>query len=474
MDFNRSFKKLVFGLFLLVSITVGYAAYLAVSNIVGEQHRLQNESISPVFSLVDREILKPLYISETLAYSEMFNHLIEPAEPDHDVIYDHLEILEKKFNLEFFIASEKHRRQYFSERTSIELIEGEIDWYFKIKAMDSDLLADVGRSEDPQLFFDVKIYNKQNEYIGIVGVAKSLQVFLKEFSDYKSKYGYDFLFLNDNNTVVLSSYSQQLANGADLKNIEEFIWYQKIDQSSLIDGSLNSVLVNLAGDDFLISELYINELKWRLLLLIPLKTKQMQLNKTFFFNISMVTIFGLSLFLVIYWITNKYRKGIVKAINIDELTRLANRRAIQLKFRELKEKPGTELCVIILDIDHFKQVNDTHGHNTGDEILKKIADLLGKVVRSQDVVGRWGGEEFIMLMPCNDPQIGINVAERARKLLMTAKISDIQLEQPITASFGVTHANAAIDLKDIVEVADKALYKAKDAGRNRVKYLPMN
>jgi diguanylate cyclase (GGDEF)-like protein len=340
--------------------------------------------------------------------------------------------------------------------------------------MDSDLLADVGRSEDPQLFFDVKIYNKQNEYIGIVGVAKSLQVFLKEFSDYKSKYGYDFLFLNDNNTVVLSSYSQQLANGADLKNIEEFIWYQKIDQSSLIDGSLNSVLVNLAGDDFLISELYINELKWRLLLLIPLKTKQMQLNKTFFFNISMVTIFGLSLFLVIYWITNKYRKGIVKAINIDELTRLANRRAIQLKFRELKEKPGTELCVIILDIDHFKQVNDTHGHNTGDEILKKIADLLGKVVRSQDVVGRWGGEEFIMLMPCNDPQIGINVAERARKLLMTAKISDIQLEQPITASFGVTHANAAIDLKDIVEVADKALYKAKDAGRNRVKYLPMN
>jgi diguanylate cyclase (GGDEF)-like protein len=474
LDFNRSFKKLVFGLFLLVSITVGYAAYLAVSNIVGEQHRLQNESISPVFSLVDREILKPLYISETLAYSEMFNHLIEPAEPDHDVIYDHLEILEKKFNLEFFIASEKHRRQYFSERTSIELIEGEIDWYFKIKAMDSDLLADVGRSEDPQLFFDVKIYNKQNEYIGIVGVAKSLQVFLKEFSDYKSKYGYDFLFLNDNNTVVLSSYSQQLANGADLKNIEEFIWYQKIDQSSLIDGSLNSVLVNLAGDDFLISELYINELKWRLLLLIPLKTKQMQLNKTFFFNISMVTIFGLSLFLVIYWITNKYRKGIVKAINIDELTRLANRRAIQLKFRELKEKPGTELCVIILDIDHFKQVNDTHGHNTGDEILKKIADLLGKVVRSQDVVGRWGGEEFIMLMPCNDPQIGINVAERARKLLMTAKISDIQLEQPITASFGVTHANAAIDLKDIVEVADKALYKAKDAGRNRVKYLPMN
>jgi diguanylate cyclase (GGDEF)-like protein len=474
LDFNKSFKKLVFWLFLLVSITAGYVAYLAVSNIVGEQHRLQNESISPVFSLVDREILKPLYISEILANSEMFNHLIEPAEPDNNAIYDHLERLEKKFNLEFFIASEKHRRQYFSKRSSIELVEGEIDWYFKIKAMDSDLVADVGQREDPQLFFDVKIYNKQNEYIGIVGVGKRLQVFLKEFSDYKSKYGYDFLFLNETNTVVLSSYSQELANGADLKNIEEFIWYQKIDQASLIDGSLNSILVNVAGDDFLISELYINELNWRLLLLIPLKTRQTQLSKTFIYNTAMIAVFGLSLFFVIYWITNKYRKGIVYAINIDGLTQLANRAAIQLKFKELREQPDSELCVIMVDIDNFKLINDAYGHNMGDEILKNIAGLLNIVVRSQDLVGRWGGEEFIILIPCNDPQIGINVAERARKLLMSEKVSDIHLETGITASFGVTHANVSIDLKDIVEIADKALYKAKGAGRNRVKYLPIN
>jgi diguanylate cyclase (GGDEF)-like protein len=465
---------MVFWLFLLVSITVGYAAYLAVSNIVGEQHRLQNESISPVFSLVDREILKPLYISETLAYSDMFNNLIKPDEPDHDVIYDHLESLKKKFGLEFFIASEKHRRQYFSERTSIELIEEEINWYFIIKAMDSNLVADVGRREDPQLFFDVKIYNKENEFVGIVGVGKSLKVFLKEFSEYKAKYGYDFLFLDENNSVVLSSYSQELANGADLKNIEEFIWYQKIDQSTLIDDSLNSVLVNVAGDDFLISELYITELKWRLLLLIPLKTRQTQLSRTFIYNTLMIAVFGMLLFFVIYWITNKYRKGIVDAINIDGLTQLANRAAIQLKFRELREQPNSELCVIMVDIDHFKQINDTYGHNMGDDILVKIAGLLNTVVRSQDLVGRWGGEEFIMLVPCSDPQIGINVAERARKLLMSEKFSEIYLASSITASFGVTHANATIDLKDIVEIADKALYKAKDAGRNRVKYLPIN
>ena len=474
MDFSKSFKKLVFWLFLLVSITVGYAAYLAVSNIVGEQHRLQNESISPVFSLVDREILKPLYISETLAYSGMFNPLIEPAEADHNKIYDQLEILKNRFDLQFFLASEKHRRQYFSERKSQELIEGEINWYFKIKAAERDLVADVGRRNNPQLFFDVKIYDQNKEYIGIVGVGKSLQVFIKEFSDYKSKYGYDFLFLNENNDVVLSSYSQQLANGADLQNIEEFIWYQKIDQSALIDGSLNSVLVTVAGDDFLISELYLHELDWRMLLLIPLKTRQTQLSKTFFYNTAMIALFGMLLFFVIYWITNKYRKGIVDSINIDDLTRLGNRAAVQLKFSELREKPDSELCVIMLDIDHFKQINDTYGHNMGDDILKKIAGLLGKVVRSQDTVGRWGGEEFIMLVPCGDPQIGINVAERARKLLMSEKVVDFQLETAITASFSVTHANAAMDLVDIVAIADKALYKAKDAGRNRVKYLPVN
>lgn len=459
-------------LFSLVAATTGYMAYLAISNVVAEQSRIQHKSISPVFALMDREILKPLYISETLAHGEIFNHLIETEELNHELIYDQLERLEKKFDLEFFIASEKHRRQFFSKRVSIELVEGVVDWYFKVKDMKQDLVADVGQRDNPQLFFDVKIYDKQGEYIGMVGVGKSLRVFLDKFTEYKRRFGYNFLFINEQEQVVLSSYPEQLKSGSTLQNINDFTWYQQIDHSRLVDDSLNSVLVNIDGDDFLISELNVEELGWRLVLLMPLKARQLQLNKTFLNNVIMIVSFGFVLFLVIYWIASKYGQGVVDAISVDGLTKLYNREAIQEKYAALNRDSQTGLCLILVDIDLFKNVNDTYGHNTGDQILKQVADILSSLIRSQDALGRWGGEEFVMLIPCKDVQIGLTIAERTRKLLEQEKFMSNQELIAITASFGVTYTDTVADLIDLVAIADKALYKAKDAGRNKVKYLP--
>jgi diguanylate cyclase (GGDEF)-like protein len=456
----------------MIAVSVGYTVYLAISNVVAEQSRIQHKSISPVFALMDREILKPLYISEVLANGELFNHLIEAEEPDQDQIYNLLEKLEEKFDLEFFIASEKHRRQYFSSRISIELVEGVVDWYFKIRDMKQNLVADVGQRDDPQLFFDVKIYDKTGEYIGMVGVGKSLVVFLDKFTEFKRRHGYNFLFINEQEQVVLSSYPQQLKNGSTLENINDFPWYQDIDQSRLVDDSLNSVLVNIDGDDFLISELEVEELKWRLVLLMPMKARQAQLNKTLFKNVIMVVSLGSLLFFFIYWIANTYRQGVVDTISVDGLTKVYNREAIHEKYANLNQSTQNGLCLIMLDIDYFKNVNDTYGHNKGDEILKKVADILSALVRPQDAVGRWGGEEFLILIPCKDVQVGLSVAERARTLLEQEKFYSSDDSITITASFGVTYTNTVADLIDLVAIADKALYKAKDSGRNKVKYLP--
>ena len=130
-----------------------------------------------------------------------------------------------------------------------------------------------------------------------------------------------------------------------------------------------------------------------------------------------------------------------------------------------KAKRGKKLSLIVVDIDHFKQVNDTYGHLTADKILKKVARVLEKEVRKYDIVARFGGEEFFIMLPAATLERAKRIAERVRK----AVFNDGNLKKyGISISLGVAEYKERDNLDRISRRADKALYKAKKEGRNRV------
>ena len=153
----------------------------------------------------------------------------------------------------------------------------------------------------------------------------------------------------------------------------------------------------------------------------------------------------------------------------DALTGLYNRH----KFYELyvstyktMMQRGNFASIIILDIDHFKSVNDTYGHNVGDKVLIQVAHLLIRTLREVDIVCRWGGEEFILLLPTASLKNAQKLAEKLRVNMKTLKIDTVGA---ISASFGVAQIKEGDDVESIVERADKALYLAKKSGRDCVK-----
>jgi diguanylate cyclase (GGDEF)-like protein len=147
----------------------------------------------------------------------------------------------------------------------------------------------------------------------------------------------------------------------------------------------------------------------------------------------------------------------------DALTGLPNRRALEELLRESFQS-GDGFGVIIADIDHFKKVNDEHGHDQGDIVLKEVAQRFRQTLRSSDVVGRWGGEEFIVVCRHDTAYVAAMVAERLRKAILSAPIVNLEL----TCSFGVAAQRTAEDIKSVLERGDQALYQAKAHGRNRV------
>ncbi|EHQ52172.1 PAS/PAC/GAF sensor-containing diguanylate cyclase [Ectothiorhodospira sp. PHS-1] len=157
----------------------------------------------------------------------------------------------------------------------------------------------------------------------------------------------------------------------------------------------------------------------------------------------------------------------------DHLTGLANRRHFLERMREeilrMDRNPDHQAAVMMLDLDHFKRVNDTHGHSAGDTVLRHFASLLRYCLRKSDFAGRMGGEEFAVLLPDTDLQATVALAERLRKRIARIPVRADELEIPITVSIGITALSERDILPDhALQRADEALYRAKNAGRNRV------
>jgi diguanylate cyclase (GGDEF)-like protein len=160
----------------------------------------------------------------------------------------------------------------------------------------------------------------------------------------------------------------------------------------------------------------------------------------------------------------------LQAAHTDALTKIPNRRALAENLRReciLSRRQNSPLSLILMDLDHFKFVNDTYGHNEGDRLLVAVAQCVKQCIRSSDIVYRYGGEEFVILLS-HTPISGASLlAERIRVKLENYSDSSFP-SLPITASLGVTTYNMKEDTKSLLSRADKAMYTAKMMGRNRV------
>jgi diguanylate cyclase (GGDEF)-like protein len=195
---------------------------------------------------------------------------------------------------------------------------------------------------------------------------------------------------------------------------------------------------------------------------------------------------------VVYIMGHSLMQGIVlrenKILELsrrDGLTGLWNRRYLNEVLEHeiaLTHRNLYCLSILILDLDFFKKINDTFGHHAGDKVLLATSAVLQKCARTTDYVGRYGGEEFIVILPNCDARMSIEVADRYRKSLEAQKIHVGDHVIQVTASFGVTTMlptntclyNMQMCLDDLMNTADKALYEAKEQGRNCVRFRPLN
>jgi two-component system, cell cycle response regulator len=173
----------------------------------------------------------------------------------------------------------------------------------------------------------------------------------------------------------------------------------------------------------------------------------------------------------------KALKQVYEAALLDALTGALNRRALEERIEAdlaAANKHGLELSLLMFDIDHFKKVNDTFGHLAGDAVIRAIADLARRSVRAGDTLGRYGGEEFVVILRGIGLSGGVEIAERLRAAVAQHPVAFEGRQIPVTASGGVASlacCGAARNRTQLLSVADARLYKAKQGGRNRIMWV---
>jgi diguanylate cyclase (GGDEF)-like protein len=159
----------------------------------------------------------------------------------------------------------------------------------------------------------------------------------------------------------------------------------------------------------------------------------------------------------------------------DYLTKVLNRRAMAQRLEQeiaRCQRTGHGFCLILMDVDHFKRINDAHGHDAGDAVLTGVAERLRASVREADELARWGGEEFLILLPETRLDEAQELAERLRRVLAESAVGPAKRALAVTGSFGLAEYRGGEDLDACVKRADEALYRAKGEGRDRVVPAP--
>lgn len=188
---------------------------------------------------------------------------------------------------------------------------------------------------------------------------------------------------------------------------------------------------------------------------------------------NVVTALGILCFIAFgyYFLIVSAEAALIAVANTDPLTQLSNRRSFMRAIDEERARrpgPAKDLTFVLCDIDFFKKVNDTYGHETGDLVLKAVAGLFKSNVRASDKVARWGGEEFIFMFPDTTQKDACAIADEIRQKAQKLSFLEDERQFSVTVTFGITSLRPGETLEEVFARADANLYQGKHAGRNRV------
>lgn len=480
MMYQNLRKKLIIILFMIL-----IPAFLGVSliNFYVQRNAIRQElvrySLPMVRELIHWEITtrlrEPMLAASLMAHDTFVLDWVESGEEDITKIEKYLEEIKLQHNFASAFLVSEHTKNYYSFvglHKTIEEDNAHDQWYYLFVAsgqtVDFDVDTDEVSGEVLTVFINHRLEDANGNFLGVIGVGIDMSGLTELLSLNQSRYGKTIYLVDATGTIQAhSNYDliekESILTKAGIKNIAlKLLGTKAGEYDGIYHGDNGNVII---------TSKYIEGVDWYILV----EQDEQSVIHDLVINLIRTIVIGLlasllSILVSTYFI-NIYQKHIVTAMVTDHLTGAFNRIHLDgLIEKELQQsqRKDSSFSILLFDIDNFKHINDVYGHMVGDTVLKEISSAISDRLLENEHLGRWGGDEFMILLTDASIDEAIRKAE-ALKLLIEK--SSFSVPEGISSSFGVTKLEEGDTFESFIQRADKALYEAKKMGRNTVKAL---
>lgn len=459
--------------FLATSLASYYSAFDSIrSGVVDTELPLSSDTI---YSEIQKDLVRPILISSMMSRNIYIRDWILSGESNPEMITRYLRDVQEHYQtLTSFFVSDKSLTYYQARGVlkSVSPTAFRDIWYYELKNSNKpyaiNIDVDLANQDRLTIFINYKVLDYEGNFIGATGVGLQLDAIAKLIETYQQRYDRKVYFTDAAGRLVLTG-NEGGPIGARIGSLISEI--PSLEHLSGLDPAMQyGTYTYKEGDQgHLLNIRYIPELNWYLFVDKVDDGNLDGIRKSLYINLLICAIVSAIILCLVHVALSRYQRRLKALATTDQLTGLLNRRGFDLLARQaFKEavRDKTPLCALLFDLDKFKDLNDSFGHLAGDEVLRRFADALHENIRQSDILCRWGGEEFILLLKDTSASQAQELGEKIRQRISSTVVPFGNSTLTITTSIGMAQLQPNEDIEQLITRADRALYRAKQAGRN--------
>ena len=433
---------------------------------------------SNIYSEIEADLVRPVLISSQMATDTFVQDWLLEGEHDPTRITRYLAAIQARYHVttSYLISARTLRYYHFKGDTRVLSPTNPDDvWFWNVQALaapyDINIDYDEAANRALTIFVNYKVTDYQGKFIGVTGVGLTVDAVRQIVARYHNDFQRNVYFMRPDGTIVLASTG---GSGLPIGNIHALPGISAIAPTILKDKE-GQFVYRRDGGTFLLETRFIPALGWYVMVERSEGAALSGVWRSFVTNLAIGAAIILLTASAVAYVISLYQRRLVSMATIDKLTGLCNRQVFDAAMERLvgsRRRFGGPFALMLLDVDRFKDVNDTLGHLRGDTVLKRIAEVAAITLRRTDLVCRWGGEELVVLAHDCALADAARMAEQLRAAIAETPVLTPDDGTRVTVSIGVTEGLAGDDADSVLHRADRALYAAKAAGRNRVMVAP--
>lgn len=433
-----------------------------------------------VYSEIQKDLIRPILISSMMARDTFLRDWVIDGERDVGKMTRYLNEVMAHYGAfsSFFVSDQSST--YYSTKGILKKVSREEPrdtWYYRVRDMtdpyEINVDPDLANRDALTIFINYRVFDYEHRFIGATGVGLTVDTVNQLIDNYQDRYGRNIYLVDGQGKITLSGKPGTDAAG-EITPVKSSIYDMdglRDQAAEILKAGHGSFEYQSNGNKHFVNVRYIPELKWHLFVVKQESSALGGIQKTLYLNLLLCALITGVVLLIVYLTVGHYQRRLEKMATTDSLTELANRYALDILLdQQTREAARHErpLSAIMIDIDHFKHLNDSSGHLAGDEVLRGIAETLRANLRASDIACRWGGEEFLIVLVNTDLDAATKVASTLRERIEQTPFEFAGRQITVTVSAGVAGYRANEPHELFVARTDALLYEAKHGGRNRV------